>query len=503
MNNMMTSRPTQASVLEFSQDMIPVHGYIDVKIPIEVMWEHFMHPNRWNRWNDCFFWALNSKLQLGEQLIWCFQPIRSWFLYKMPAIAKIIELQHEEKVTWEVTILPGFYARHTYYMEDLGDGTTRFGSWEKATGWSFRLLKWFWIPHFIFVKNRSLAGAKVLEEVYSQKGVLHEESLPRKNYWRLFLSLILVLFLLIGGSLGTWFYSSYIHQTAIKLAPGIDAVIGGGGNSLVIAADKEVTIIDPKFSPGAESLRKWVKKKYPHKSVTQIINTHYHYDHTQGNILYPNAHIYAHRNVPDLMRERDGEWWEKHESGIPQGNYLVNRRDTLTVEDKKVENKKTENKKIENKKIENTQLILTYPGIAHTHGDLWIYLPKENIIATGDLLFNQYYPFFDLGKGGISIPNSISAIRKIAQNYPTATYLPGHGAIATSQDFLKFADYLDFLYNNVGKAYKNGLSEDEAVKSIDLSEWNLQILPSFHNGKLTWAKAENNIRWVYRMFSSI
>ena len=30
---------------------------------------------------------------------------------------------------------------------------SRFGSWEQAMGWSFRLMKWFWVPHFIFVSR--------------------------------------------------------------------------------------------------------------------------------------------------------------------------------------------------------------------------------------------------------------------------------------------------------------------------------------------------------------
>lgn len=44
---------------------------------------------------------------------------------------------------------------------------------------------------------------------------------------------------------------------------------------------------------------------------------------------------------------------------------------------------------------------------------------------------------------------------------------------------------------------QDGLSEDEAVDTIDLSKWDLSVLPSFHDGKLIWATAENNIRWVY------
>ncbi|MBW4631575.1 MAG: hypothetical protein KME30_06650 [Iphinoe sp. HA4291-MV1] len=166
----MSIEKTKAEFLAVSNDMTPVHGFVDVNVPINIMWETFVSPNTWHQWNQCFFRAFNHELVLGQQLIWFFQPIRGLFLYKMPAIAKIVELEDKRKVTWEVTILPGFYARHTYYMEDLGNGRTRFGSWEKATGWSFRLLKWFWIPHFVFVKNRSLEGARFLEKLYSQNG---------------------------------------------------------------------------------------------------------------------------------------------------------------------------------------------------------------------------------------------------------------------------------------------------------------------------------------------
>lgn len=174
---------SKEKILAESHDMTPVAGTVEVDIPIKELWESFTHANWWARWNKCFFWALNKDLVLGKQLIWCFQPIRWWYLYKMPAIAKIVEVEKEKKVTWEVSALPGFYARHTYHMEDLGNGRSRFGSWEKATGWSFRLMKWFWVAHFTFVKDLSLEGAKHLEDVYSKEKKIDSTTLKPKRYW--------------------------------------------------------------------------------------------------------------------------------------------------------------------------------------------------------------------------------------------------------------------------------------------------------------------------------
>jgi len=465
-------------ILAASNDMEPVAGVVNINIPIATLWECFTHANGWPRWNSCFFWAFNRNLILGQQLIWVFQPIRWWFLYKMPAIAKIVEVEPQHKVTWEVTALPGFYARHTYHMEDLGDGRTRFGSWEKATGWSFRLMKWFWIPHFEFVKNRSLEGAKKLEEIYRQKGVLNSQSIPRKNYLPFFLSLLLALVLLVTGIFAGWFYTSYVRQTAINLTPGIHAVLGGGGNSLIVQDGKDVLLVDTKFPPGSKDLRRWISRHID-APVTKIVNTHYHYDHTQGNILYPDAQIVAHPNVASLMQRRDGNWWSEHQADIPTPVDLRNGKTTL--------------------KVGTQDVILIDPGAAHTHGDLVVYLPKQNIVATGDLLFHTYYPFFDLGEGGVSIPGTVQAIHNLANKYPNAVFIPGHGPLANARDLLHHADYLEFLYQSVKQAYQSGLSVDEAIKQIDLSPWHKTILPSFHEGKLAWATAANTIRWVYQL----
>ncbi len=481
---MTTAKPSLSAnlspekILAASNDMEPVAGVVDIDIPITTLWESFTHANWWPRWNPCFFWAFNRNLILGQQLIWVFQPIRWWFLYKMPALAKIVEVEPQHKVTWEVTALPGFYARHTYYMEDLGDGRTRFGSWEKATGWSFRLMKWFWIPHFEFVKNRSLEGAKKLEDIYRHNQALNEQAIPRKRYLPFILSFFLASVLFITGSVASWFYFSYVHQTALELTLDIHAVLGGGGNSLIIQDGKDVLLVDTKFPPGSKDLHQWISRHID-APVTKIVNTHYHYDHTEGNILYPNAQILAHPNVAQFMQRRDGNWWSEHQAGIPTPVDLSNGTATL--------------------KVGSQDVILTDPGVAHTHGDLVVYLPKQNIVATGDLLFNTYYPFFDVGEGGVSIPGMVQSLHYLVNKYPNAVFMPGHGPIAHASDLLHHADYLDFLEQSVKRAYQSGLSVDEAIKQIDLSLWHKANLPSFHEGKLAWATSANNIRWVYQL----
>ena len=463
-----------------SKEMEPIQGTVDVEVPLPVLWEAFTHANWWARWNKCFFWARNRDLQLGQKLIWAFEPIRAWYLYKMFAIANIVELEKNRKVTWEVTALPGFYARHTYHMEDLGNGRTRFGSWEQAHGAQIRTpLKRFWVAHFTFVKDRSLEGARQVEEVYRREGKITKDNLKPRRYWKFWLMIALLLLLLIAGGIALWFYLEYMRPTRITLAPGVDAVLAGGGNSLIVKDGSELMVLDTKFPPASDWLRKTVADDFG--PVTIVVDTHYHYDHTQGNSNYPQAKIYAYKTVPDLMRKRDPDWWKDHQGAIP--TELVD--DTRTIQ------------------VGAQNIVLTHPGPAHTQGDLWAYLRTgdKEIVATGDLVFHTYYPMMDLLEGGINIPGLINAVRTMASKHPNATFVPGHGPIATAADLNNYADYLQFLYDSVAQARQSGLTEDQAVSRIDLSKWNLTKLPTFHGGHLCWATAETNIRWVYQIQS--
>jgi hypothetical protein len=71
--------------------------------------------------------------------------------------------------------------------------------------------------------------------------------------------------------------------------------------------------------------------------------------------------------------------------------------------------------------------------------------------------------------------------------------------VATTADLLAYAEYLKTLRSEVQSAMARGLSEDQAVQAIDLGTHGRKILPSFHDGKVSWATAESNVRCVYRL----
>lgn len=476
----MLFRRTKATMLAESDDMLPVQGVVEVDVPLEVLWNCFRQAHHWPGWNRCFFWVSNHDLVQGKSLIWCFQPIRWWYPYKMPALARIVEVEEYRKVTWEVIALPGFSARHTYHMEDLGHGRSRFGSWEQATGWSFRLTKAFWLAHFRFVKDRSLEGAKRLEALYARNQDLQPSHLPRKAYWPFWLSLLLLPLLPLSVALLV-FYLAYLRQKAVKLAPGVHAVFGGGGNSLIVQDEQDVLLVDTKFPPASGWLKKWIAHQLG-APVTKIVNTHYHYDHTHGNSLYPGTEIITYKDVPAFLIQQDAEWWKAHQHGFP--NVLVGDG-------------------AHHLKVGKQEVVLTHPDVAHTHGDLWVHLPEKDIIATGDLLVHTYYSFFDQTTAGVVIPRLIKVIRDLARDHPTALFVPGHGPLANAQALSRYADYLESLYRSVECLYTCGLTEKEVMRRIHLKSWGLTPLPSFYHRKLIWATARSNIRWVYQIIQRL
>lgn len=463
----------KAARLMASRDMVPVQGTVDVDIPIDTLWEAFVHANDWPRWNDCFFWVRNKSLVKGQHLIWTFQPIKPWLPYKMWSIANIVEYVPRQKVTWEVTALPGMYARHTYHVEDLGNGRTRFGSWEQGMGWGFRMVRWFWIRHFTFVKDESLKGASRLEEQYKKTGKLDSGDLRKRSYARFWTIVVLLLLLLAGLIAAGVFYAKYVRVSETQLSPGIYAFLGGGGNSLLVESQGDALLVDSKFPPGSKALHRWIENHGVR--VNTLVNTHYHYDHTQGNSLYPEAKKIAQSDVPVMMKKFDDDWWGAHAEGIP----------TDLIVDHRV------------LQVGNVEVRLEHPPAAHTDGDLWVFLPSQNIVATGDLLFNGYYPFLDQPEGGTSIQGMIDILRVLAHDHPDAVFLPGHGPLARSPDLLRYADYLEALQSEARAAHAKGLTADQAATQNDLSRWHLAVLPSFHHRKMIWSTAANDAQWAY------
>ncbi|GGW58690.1 hypothetical protein GCM10010503_39730 [Streptomyces lucensis JCM 4490] len=450
-----------------ADDMRPIEGTVEVAVPADVLWDVFRRPDLWPCWNACMAWVGTTSLVKGGRLVWAFEPLRWWYPYRMPAAATLVEVTEGRQVTWEVTAFPGFLARHTYTIEETGPGRCRFSSWEQASGPAFRTMRSFWLAHFTFVKNASLQGARLLEARFRQHGRLDPVTLPGRR-WRPLAA--------ARDLLGAADVLRMSHQ---ELVPGVWAVIGGGGNSLLVESKGQVLVVDPKCPPFSGMLRRWISRELG-APCTMVIDTHHHYDHTFGNVEHPEARIVAETGVPDLMHQRDGGFWRRHPDGVPRGENTVTGTRTLRVGDQEV--------------------AIHSLGRGHTSGDLAVRLQRNGreIVAVGDIGCVGHYPFFDTGRGGADLQGWAASAEELAERYPDAIFVPGHGPVASARELRAQADYIRFLEASVLGSAHDGLDARGSVRNVDLTSWRLSMLPVLHYGTVL-SRSSSNVRQARRL----
>ncbi|MCG8635874.1 MAG: MBL fold metallo-hydrolase, partial [Desulfobacterales bacterium] len=244
---------------------------------------------------------------------------------------------------------------------------------------------------------------------------------------------ILAVFLFTGLSFAQQDLSNVQIKT-IKVTPRIYMLEGAGGNIGVSTGDNGVFLIDDQYAPLTDKILGAVSK-LSDKPVKFLINTHWHFDHTGGNenIGKGDTIIVAHENVRKRMAA--GQVMEAINMTIPPASPhalpVVTFPTGLTFHwnDETIE-------------------VLHFPD-SHTDGDSVIFFKTANVIHTGDLFFNGFYPFIDAQSGG-SLKGMIKSADKILERTDDATKLiPGHGPLATKADLKAYRAMLQEVYQTV------------------------------------------------------
>ena len=228
-------------------------------------------------------------------------------------------------------------------------------------------------------------------------------------------------------------------------------------NSTVILGDRGVVVVDTGFTDEIGThILKAIAKITP-KPVTHVINTHFHGDHVLGNSAFKNAQVISTERCRETV-EKTGYDMVATVENIT-GRKFPNTKPvpaTLTFRS----NTKTE------RTINGVKLVLWAPVDSHTVGDLLVYLPDDHVLIAGDVLVNQVIPNFRDG----NVKNWRATLGQI-QTMKVKTIVPGHGPLMTMADVTAMQKRMAVLYQGVEAGYKQGLSDSEIRKKLDLSEW--------------------------------
>lgn len=247
-----------------------------------------------------------------------------------------------------------------------------------------------------------------------------------------------------------------------ELAPGVFAFVGGEGttNSGFVVTEEGVVVIDTQGPPERAKLLKKKIKETTNKKIVFVINTHYHGDHTFGNQYFAEAAIIAHENARRALIDRD----EAHRAMFARffGEESL-KGFSLTLPGVTFNDRMTF--RLGGRTIE---LVHPWP-IAHTDGDIFVWLPAERIVFAGDLLYNGRLPL--LNDGGTA--GALKALDLITLT-DASVLVPGHGPVSVMDDVARYRGFIEALRTEVAALIDRGASREEAVsqvKASGYSEW--------------------------------
>lgn len=285
----------------------------------------------------------------------------------------------------------------------------------------------------------------------------------------IFKNLFFVFLVLSASTVSLFLLSQEPSSLTIEKVSGeVYCLYGAGGNIALLKGEDGLLIVDSSYARTANDVKTEIGKFCAQK-IQYLVNTHYHGDHTGGNpIIGRDAQIISQKNCrASMMRNLKPE--ETPESiGAPQKTF--EKKMSLRVGDETVN--------------------LAYFGPGHTSGDTVVIFEKAKVIHAGDLFFHGMPPYIDV-EDGSDTKNWVAVIEQLGEKYPDYQVIPGHGTVTTMEEFLKFADYLKSLREEVAAAIKAGKTREQAQESIDLSRFSdIQDQGQFLTKK-------ENIGWVY------
>jgi len=246
---------------------------------------------------------------------------------------------------------------------------------------------------------------------------------------------------------------SKVQIKATKVAGNVYMLEGAGGNIGVSVGDDGLLIVDDQFAPLADKIRAALKG-IADKKLHFILNTHWHGDHTGGNVSFgPEATIIAHDNVRKrLSTEQKSTVVNRTTPPSPKEALPVITFDkTLTVH------------------FNGEEIRAIHFPQGHTDGDSVIFFTSSNVVHLGDDFFAGRFPFVDLESGG-TVEGLVRNIGEIITKIPEgAKLIPGHGPISTIDDLKNYHRMLQQTTEIVRQKIAAGKTLEQ-IKSEGLPE---------------------------------
>lgn len=269
--------------------------------------------------------------------------------------------------------------------------------------------------------------------------------------------------------------------------------VGMSGNSVAIVSDDSVVVFDSTATPQTATTVLNEIRKVTDKPVKYLVNSHWHWDHWGGNEVflaaYPELKIITHEKTLEQLKTVEPKW---NDPGLKEGLPAYLKDFEKQIDD--AEAKQAPESEIKDMKellaadktflAQKTSLKKTYPNVtfkesmsinptgreiqilharAITVGDTYLYLTKEKILVTGDIVLSP----FPYAIGGTYPADWIKTLQHLVELQPNFV-IPGHGDVQNVDFIRSNIDMFQTALEYVKEAKSKGLSMEQTQKSVAL-----------------------------------
>lgn len=242
---------------------------------------------------------------------------------------------------------------------------------------------------------------------------------------------------------------------------------------MFLASDQGVIVVDAPPSMG-------VRLQYAIGNVTDapvkaFVYSHYHADHVAGAVLFDNA------DVEFIGHEETAEWLTR----IADPNRPV---PTTTF------------KRERTVKVGNQTLELSYKGLNHSPGNIFIYEPTRKVLMLVDVIFPKWSPFYQLAVAE-SVYGFFDAHDQVLE-HDFDFFVGGHiTRSGTREDVLLQKEYIKDLYLTCRNVTFGGFDVGPAVAAAAAQNpgnpW--AAIRRNYAARAEACARETNARWVGRL----
>ena len=229
-------------------------------------------------------------------------------------------------------------------------------------------------------------------------------------------------------------------------------------NSSFVIGERSVAVIDTQVNRSSAELLLKLVRSVTSKPIEFVINTHYHWDHTNGNQIFKDlgATVISSKLTKEFMVSR-----------APRQKEFLSGRGFELGKDPFLPEVTFEGK--HSLDLGQMPLHLFFAGAAETEDATAVHIVDENILVSGDTIMTGSFPIFgqpcwDEGlEGDEGWPNAVRSLLALKPKY----IIPGHGPLAQETDAQKLLEIEYFFIQEVKKCVQKGLDLDQILKDLE------------------------------------